>query len=321
MENTMLAEASLPQLRQKVLENTGRISRNEQAIERMNRRLDDGEAVVRERGAQLEAVRDEHEEARRTHEREMQEIREIMRLHAIEREADAKRWRAQLDEWSRQREEERQKSRAEWQERTRKWEKDMQELKESIKESQRSNEEYKASFAKSKAHLEATLADFSAETKASIAAVNAAITRVSVEFLGVTGHIVEGLASSALFKVFKEGGLDVVSLGKNIRPLDSAANGLMEIDALLGNDRFVIPVEVKANFTPKKVKHFEKKMEKFRELFPQYSGQEVLAAVAAVNYDRDSDKFAREEGLLVIRVDSNNVFSLDPFEEARLKRF
>jgi len=303
MENTMLAEASLPQLRQKVLENTGRISRNEQAIERMNRRLDDGEAVVRERGAQLEAVRDEHEEARRTHEREMQEIREIMRLHAIEREADAKRWRAQLEEWSRQHE------------------KDMQELKESIKESQRSNEEYKASFAKSKAHLEATLADFSAETKASIAAVNAAITRVSVEFLGVTGHIVEGLASSALFKVFKEGGLDVVSLGKNIRPLDSAANGLMEIDALLGNDRFVIPVEVKANFTPKKVKHFEKKMEKFRELFPQYSGQEVLAAVAAVNYDRDSDKFAREEGLLVIRVDSNNVFSLDPFEEAKLKRF
>ena len=90
---------------------------------------------------------------------------------------------------------------------------------------------------------------------------------------------------------------------------------------MLGNDRFTVPVEVKANFTKKKVKRFLRKMEMFRSLFPEYCDRDVLAAVCAINYENGADQFAHDEGLLVLRVNSDNVFSLDPFDEEKLRRF
>ena len=153
------------------------------------------------------------------------------------------------------------------------------------------------------------------------AKTNAAITRISTEFLGVTGHIVEGLASSAVDEVFKAAGLPLLHFGKNIKPKQPEANNQMEVDVMLGNDRFTVPVEVKANCTKKKVKRFLRKMEMFRPLFPEYCDRDVLAAVCAINYENGVDQFAHDEGLLVIRVNSENVFSLDPFDEEKLRRF
>ena len=153
------------------------------------------------------------------------------------------------------------------------------------------------------------------------AKTNAAITRISTEFFGVTGHIVEGLASSAVDEVFKAAGLPLLHFGKNIKPKQPEANSQMEVEVMLGNDRFTVPVEVKANFTKKKVKRFLRKMEMFRPLFPEYCDRDVLAAVCAINYENGADQFAHDEGLLVIRVNSENVFSLDPFDEEKLRRF
>jgi hypothetical protein len=150
---------------------------------------------------------------------------------------------------------------------------------------------------------------------------NAAIRRISIEFLGATGHIVEGLASSAVDKIFKEAGLDLLHYGKNIKPRRPELNGKAEIDVLLGNDLFNVPVEVKADFTKKKVERFVRRMEKFREFFPEYANKEIIAAVAAINYEDGADRLAREEGLLVIRVSSDDVFSLDPFDVKTLRRF
>ena len=99
------------------------------------------------------------------------------------------------------------------------------------------------------------------------------------------------------------------------------ANGKAEIDVLLGNEKFNVPVEVKADFTKKKVKRFVSRMEQFRGLFPEYSDKDVIAAVAAINYEDGADKLARDEGLLVIRVSSDDIFSLDPFDVKTLRRF
>ena len=153
------------------------------------------------------------------------------------------------------------------------------------------------------------------------AKTNAAITRISTEFLGVTGHIVEGLASSAVDEVFRAAGLPLLHFGKNIKPKQPEVNNQMEVDVMLGNDRFTVPVEVKANFTKKKVKRFLHKMEMFRPLFPEYCDRDVLAAVCAINYEDGADQLAHDEGLLVLRVNSDNVFSLDPFDEEKLRRF
>ena len=150
---------------------------------------------------------------------------------------------------------------------------------------------------------------------------DAQIRQISIEFLGVTGHLVEGLASSAVDNVFKEAGLELLHYGKNIKPKRPEDNKTMEIDVLLGNDNFTIPVEVKADFTKKKVKRFVHKMTMFRKLFPEYCDKDVVAAVAAINYENGADTLAHEEGLLVIRVSSDDIFTLDPFDIERLRRF
>lgn len=150
---------------------------------------------------------------------------------------------------------------------------------------------------------------------------DAQIRQISIEFLGVTGHLVEGLASSAVDNVFKEAGLELLHYGKNIKPKRPEDNKMMEIDVLLGNDNFTVPVEVKADFTKKKVKRFVHKMTMFRKLFPEYCDKDVVAAVAAINYKNGADTLAHEEGLLVIRVSSDDIFTLDPFDIERLHRF
>ena len=159
------------------------------------------------------------------------------------------------------------------------------------------------------------------QVKQMFAETNATIRRVSVEFLGVTGHIVEGLVSSSTEKIFKDAGFDMHNSGKNLRREIASENKQMEIDVMLGNEKIVVPVEVKTNFTKKKVKRFIHKMELFRSFFPECADKEVVAAVAAINYDTDADVLAHEEGLLVIRVSSDDIFSLDPVDEKRLRKF
>ena len=194
----------------------------------------------------------------------------------------------------------------------------MREWRQAMKESSRKFDE---ELAKSRKEFKEGLEESSRRFEEINAKTNAAITRISTEFLGVTGHIVEGLASSAVDEVFKAAGLPLLHFGKNIKPKQPEANSQMEVDVMLGNDRFTVPVEVKANFTKKKVKRFLHKMEMFRPLFPEYCDRDVLAAVCAINYEDGADQLAHDEGLLVIRVNSDNVFSLDPFDEEKLRRF
>ena len=194
----------------------------------------------------------------------------------------------------------------------------MREWRQAMKESSRRFDE---DLAESRKEFKEELAESRRRFEEINAKTNAAITRISTEFLGVTGHIVEGLASSAVDEVFKAAGLPLLHFGKNIKPKQPEANNQMEVDVMLGNDRFTVPVEVKANFTKKKVKRFLRKMEMFRPLFPEYCDRDILAAICAINYENGADQFAHDEGLLVLRVNSENVFSLDPFDEEKLRRF
>ena len=194
----------------------------------------------------------------------------------------------------------------------------MREWRQAMEESRRKFDE---DVAQSRKEFKEGLEESSRRFEEINAKTNAAITRISTEFLGVTGHIVEGLASSAVDEVFKAAGLPLLHFGKNIKPKLPEANNQMEVDVMLGNDRFTVPVEVKANFTKKKVKRFLRKMEMFRPLFPEYCDRDVLAAVCAINYENGADQLAHDEGLLVLRVNSDNVFSLDPFDEEKLRRF
>lgn len=286
----MLEEPTLPQLRERVQRNTERIDRHEVALNKMQMENAEQKRNISEFDRRLEISSKEHD-------RWMRE------------------WRQAMKESSRKFDEELAKSRKEFDEG---WAQSRKEIKEGLEESSR---KFKEDLEESSRKFKEDLEESSRRFEEINAKTNAAITRISTEFLGVTGHIVEGLASSAVDEVFKAAGLPLLHFGKNIKPKHPEANNQMEVDVMLGNDRFTVPVEVKANFTKKKVKRFLHKMEMFRPLFPEYCDRDVLAAVCAINYEDGADQFAHDEGLLVLRVNSDNVFSLDPFDEEKLRRF
>lgn len=147
------------------------------------------------------------------------------------------------------------------------------------------------------------------------------VKRLSRQLIGTTGHIIEGLVSSSVEKIFKEAGLELQNSGKNLKRKLKAENIAMEVDVLLSNEIMAVPIEVKTNFTKEDLHHFLHQMSLFRKLFTDLADKKVVAAVAAINYERGVAELAHKEGLLVIRVNSDDIFSLDPFEEKDLRQF
>ena len=286
-------EFDMPQLRQMVLENTERINRNELIVNEMRMESAEQARKVSEQDEWLENIRKEND-------RSIRLSRE--RMDRLEKFAET--------------------SRLEYEQRVR-------EINEERKASDKRIEEYRResdrrieeSRRESDRRIEESRKETEREVKEMFAETNATIRRVSVEFLGVTGHIVEGLVSSSTEKIFKDAGFDLHDSGKNLRRELASEGKQMEVDAMLGNEKLVVPVEVKANFTEKKVKRFLHKMEMFRKFFPEYADKEVIAAIAAINYEAGVADFAHEEGLLVIRVSSDDIFSLDPVDKEKLRRF
>ena len=308
-------ELDLPQLRQMVLENTERINRNELIINEMRMESAEQARKVSEQDEWLENIRKENDRSMRLSRERMDRLEQFAETSRLEYEQRVREINEERKASDKRIEESRRESDKRIEESRRESDKRIEEYR---RESDRRMEE---SRKETEREVKEMLAETHREVKEMFAETNASIRRVSVEFLGVTGHIVEGLVSSSTEKIFKDAGFDLHDSGKNLRRELASEDKQMEVDAMLGNEKLVVPVEVKANFTKKKVKRFLHKMEMFRKFFPEYADKEVLAAIAAINYEAGVADFAHEEGLLVIRVSSDDIFSLDPVDEKKLRRF
>ena len=147
------------------------------------------------------------------------------------------------------------------------------------------------------------------------------IKELSTRFSSTTGHIIEGLMSSSAIKMYEDKGFKINSLCKNYKRKNKQLNLEMEQDVVLFTDTQVIVEEVKASCDKKDVDKFFRNMEMFKLLYDEYADKEVLGAVAAVNYEDGADTYARNLGLFVVRVSSDEIFTLDPFKLEELKRF
>jgi len=121
--------------------------------------------------------------------------------------------------------------------------------------------------------------------------------------------------------MYEDKGFKINSLCKNYKRKNKQLNLEMEQDVVLFTDTQVIVEEVKASCDKKDVEKFFRNMEKFKLLYDEYANKEVFGAVAAVNYEDGADTYARDLGLFVVRVSSDEIFSLDPFKLEELKRF
>jgi len=160
-----------------------------------------------------------------------------------------------------------------------------------------------------------------AETDRQLKETSLEVKRLSRQLSGTTGHIVEGLVSSSTEKLFEKAGLVLHNSGKNLKRSLPSGHVKMEVDVLLSNEEMAVPIEVKANCTKDDVRWFLHQMGLFRRLFPEYDGKEVVAAIAAINYEKGVAELAHREKLLVIRVNSDDIFSIDPFRKDELRRF
>lgn len=201
---------------------------------------------------------------------------------------------------------------------------DMRELRQMFKESREEFDKSKVEFDRRMVESNRSLEELKKqvkETSEQVKETTKEVKMLSRQFNGETGHIVEGLVSSSADKLFQKFGLDLHNSGKNLRRHLKSENMKMEVDVMLGNDEVVVPIEVKTRFKKEDLYWFLHQMEMFRKLFPEHADKKVIAAIAAIDYDMDVDTLAHKEGLLVIRVNSDDIFSLDPFDMEELKRF
>ncbi|MBR4646198.1 MAG: hypothetical protein IKO75_03715 [Bacteroidales bacterium] len=313
-EEVSQLELEVPKLRQMVLENTKRIDRNELTINKMRMEATEQTRKISERDESLELSRREHDRRMKSIDERLDRIAQLTEASKIKQEEHENElketWRL-VKENSAQMKESREE-----------FDRGLKESREEFdKRMKESEEKFNRELRESREEFDRRMKETDRQVKDMFAETNASIRRVSVEFLGVTGHIVEGLVSSSAEKVFKDAGFNLHNSGKNLKRELASENRQMELDVMLGNEKIVVPVEVKANFTKKKVKRWLHKMETFRDFFPECADKEVVAAVAAINYEAGAAELAHEEGLLVIRVSSDDIFSLDPVDEEKLRKF
>ena len=313
----------------------------------------------RERECYWDVAREEHERAHREHQQDMREIREIMHNNAVwfdttlkkneeerkktreEVDASLKKHREEFDESLIKHREEvdesLKKHREEFDESLIKHREEVdaslkkhrEEFDESLKKSKEEREEWfrKSEEDRKKAQeaREAWQRKFEEDQiiiDKKIKETQENINKLSTEFRSAVGHIVEGLLGPSGHKMFMDAGFAVDRYCKDMYRKIKALNLAMEVDVLSYGEDLAIATEVKTNCTKKDIDTFLNKMKNFKEIFTEHSKKEVLAAIAAINFDQDAYEYAKQQGILIIHVKDNTVFTLDPVpDKSVLRRF
>ena len=329
----------MPQLRQLVQKNTEKINRNELMINQMRKENMEQARKAAERYEWLENSRKEHDRWIRHIRETLDEISQITKQSQIEQEKREQKRVQEREQERQEREREREQERQERaqerkqerQEREQERQQREQERQEREREQEKRKRELDAQFAETDRLIKETakqmqetnqrFLELKEETNQQLKETALEVKRLSRQLSGTTGHIVEGLVSSSTKRIFQKAGLELHNSGRNLKRSIPSEKIAMEVDVLLSNEEMAVPVEVKANCTEADVKRFLHQMGHFRQLFPEYDGKEVYAAMAAINYEKGVPELAHKEGLLVIRINSDDIFSIDPFKRDELRKF
>ncbi len=113
------------------------------------------------------------------------------------------------------------------------------------------------------------------------------------------GKFVESLVEGTLIKLLNRKGIDVQHTF--LRAKGSLKNKQYEIDIIAKNGHQVVAVEVKTTLSVEDVKKFLFKLKVFKEVFPEYSTNEVIGAVAYISVEPEADRYVSRNGLFVIK--------------------
>ena len=310
-------ETELPEIRRMVLENTRRINRNELAINKLRMEHEEESRRRREHEEFLANMERMIHQSHLVHERRMSELHQLMNSQIIQHEEERKKDREEFERWKKEND----KNIASIKESTGSLRESAESLKEStgsLKESVGSLKESAESLKESAESLKNTAESIKQDT----AEIKETFKQFRAEFGSTVGHIVEGLLGPKGHELFKSAGFQVDRYCKDMYRKVKKQNLAMEVDVLSYGEDLAIATEVKTNCRKKDIDEYLDKMKHFKELFTEHKDKEVIAAVAAINFDRDAYEYAQQQGILIIHVIDESVFTLDPVpDKSKLRRF
>ena len=303
-------DLDMPQLRQMVLENTRRIEKNELMISEMRMKRREEEQKQQERETYWDVARDEHDRAHREHERDMRELRKILHEHSVSFDAAMKRSDEKREKWHQEFDESLRKSQEKDEERHRKFDEDLKKSREDFDRRMKESDEY---FKKQREEDDKKFKARMDELDKSVNRATEAVSNLARQVSSVTGNIVEGLLGPASRKMFIDAGYPISRCCKRVQIGDKdTRQTAMEIDVMEYGETMGIAVEVKADCEKRDIRKILKKMARFKKLCPEHADKEVLAGVAAVNFEEGAYELAKESGLIIIHVKEESVFELEP---------
>ncbi len=128
------------------------------------------------------------------------------------------------------------------------------------------------------------------------------------------GKFVEALVDGTLINILNEKGIDVHQTF--LRAKGSLQNKQYEIDIIAKNGQQVVAVEVKTTLSIDDVKRFLSKLNVFKEVFPVFSTNEIIGAVAYISVEGEAHRYAARNGLFVIKAtnESARIINRESFQ-------
>ena len=113
------------------------------------------------------------------------------------------------------------------------------------------------------------------------------------------GKLMEALVKGDLIKLLNERNVDIQGIA---REHERKYNGKeYEFDIIAINGDAVVVVEVKTTLRLEDIGHFIRKLEVFKQVFPEYESKNIYGAVAYLKQNEGTAKNAEKKGLYVIR--------------------
>ena len=126
---------------------------------------------------------------------------------------------------------------------------------------------------------------------------------------GRLGQFVQEMVRPAVVRLFQQRGIEVHAVHSNI---DVKRHGFAaEIDLLVVNDGVAIAVECKSNCSNSDVDDHLKRLEKLKELLPEYQSLQLMGAMAAMVMPDSVARYAYKRGLYVLAQSGDAVLVLN----------